>query len=200
MTLEVRPALSDAERTSLLRLARAAIGERLFADGRLARARSELAVTPALDRCAAHFVSLKARGDDGRASLRGCIGVLQPTSPLWSAVAETAPKAAFEDPRFPPLARDELGGVTIELSVLGPRVLVQDPRTIVIGSDGVQLVRGGAHAVFLPQVAPEQGWDRERLLRQLSLKAGLDEGAWRSAELYVFRAELFGEGPHAPGG
>ena len=200
MTLETGPELSADERAALLRLARAAIGERLFTDGRLARALAELTVTPALDRPAAHFVSLKTRGDGPRASLRGCIGVLQPRAPLHAALPETAAKAAFEDPRFPPLARHELETVTIELSVLGPLVPLGDPSEIEIGIHGVQLVCGSAHAVFLPQVAREQGWDRERLLTQLSLKAGLGELAWRSAELSAFRSVVFGEADQVPGG
>lgn len=202
MTIEAGPALADVERIALLRLARAAIGERLLADGRLARALAELAVTPALDRPAAHFVTLETRseGANARMSLRGCIGVLHPRSPLYSAVVDTAAKAAFEDPRFAPLSRHELGAVTIEISVLGPLAPVRDPLEIQIGTHGVQLVRGSAHAVFLPHVAREQGWDRERLLAQLALKAGLEERAWRSAELFAFRTVQFGERDQAPGG
>jgi len=200
VTLDAGPTPTAAERSSLLRLARAAIGERLFADGRLERVVAELAVTPALERRAAHFVTLRSRADGRRESLRGCIGVLQPTSPLHASIVETATKAAFEDPRFPPLGRHELEGVTIELSILGPLVPLRDPVEIEIGTHGVQLVRGSAHAVFLPQVAREQGWDVERLLAQLSRKAGLEEQAWRSAELFAFRTVHFGERDQVPGG
>ena len=200
MTLEGVPALTAAERLALLHLARAAIAERLLADGRFACAVGELATTPALERPAAHFVTLKSRGEGRREVLRGCIGVLQPTSPLRAAIGDTATKAAFEDPRFPPLAPHELEAVTIELSVLGPLSPVRHPIEIEIGAHGVQLVSGSAHAVFLPQVAREQGWDVERLLAQLSRKAGLEEHAWRSAELFVFRTVHFGEGDQVLGG
>lgn len=192
--------LSADERGALLALARAAIGERIFGDGRLAAALEALPRTPALCRPAALFVSLKTRGAEEGRNLRGCIGILQPAVPLFEEVVATAPRAAFEDPRFAPLEASELGRVKIELSVLGPLVALSDPREIVLGRDGVQLVRGSCRAVFLPQVAREQGWDRERLLAQLSLKAGLDDRAWRSAELYVFGAERFAEDDQAPGG
>jgi len=192
--------LSAAERALLLHLARAAIGERMLGGGCLARALEQLRVTPALGRHAAVFVTLKARTGAASPRLRGCIGVMQSALPLFSEVVETAPKAAFEDPRFPPLAPRELDSVTIELSVLGPLVPLSDAREIALGLDGVQLVRGSSRGVFLPQVAREQAWDRERLLSQLSLKSGLDDQAWRSAELFVFRTERFGEDDQAPGG
>ena len=192
--------LSATERRALLRLARAAIGERLHRDGRLAAAIGGLEITPSLARPAALFVTLKQPGAGGSPVLRGCIGVLEATRPLHAEVVETAPKSAFEDPRFPPLAPAELDSVTISLSVLTPLRPIASPAEVVVGRDGVQLVRGAARAVFLPQVALEQGWDRERLLAQLARKAGLDDQGWRDAELFVFGAESFGEADQAPGG
>ena len=63
-----------------------------------------------------------------------------------------------------------------------------------IGVDGVVLNKGGRSAVFLPQVAPEQGWDVNKMLTQLSLKAGLAADAWKEgANFLVFQAEVFGE-------
>ena len=47
---------------------------------------------------------------------------------------------------------------------------------IVVGRDGVLLSKEGRSAVFLPQVATEQGWNREEMLDNLCLKAGLDGG------------------------
>jgi len=194
--------LSAVERRALLDLARAAIGERLHRDGRLAATVAGLRITPALARPAALFVTLKQADPaaGGRSVLRGCIGVLEATRPLYSEVVETAPKAAFEDPRFPPLAPAELDAVTMGLSVLTPPRRLHGPGEIVVGRDGVQLVRGSARSVFLPQVALEQGWDRERLLAHLSRKAGLADQDWRSAELFAFRTESFGETDQLPGG
>jgi AMMECR1 domain-containing protein len=75
---------------------------------------------------------------------------------------------------------------------------VDDPESIVPGRDGVQLASGDRTAVFLPQVAPEQGWDRQELLENLSLKAGLKREAWKRSRLSIFQATVFGE-PTDPG-
>jgi AmmeMemoRadiSam system protein A len=145
-------------------------------------------------RTAAVFVTLRVRdGDAGASRLRGCIGTLEAKTPLREAVAEYAAQAAFADPRFPPLDRAELERLTIHLSVLGPRRGISDPRDIELGRDGVILERGRCRSVFLPEVAIEQGWDRERLLEQLALKAGLERGAWREAQLWTFETESFEE-------
>ena len=99
------------------------------------------------------------------------------------------------DPRFDALERKELDRVRIEISVLSPMQPVDDPETIVPGRDGVQLASGSRVAVFLPQVAKEQGWDREELLDNLSLKAGLKKGSWKQSRLSAFQATVFGEEP-----
>ena len=63
-----------------------------------------------------------------------------------------------------------------------------------IGIDGVVLEKSGYRAVFLPQVAPEQNWNREEMLKHLSLKAGLSADGWKEgASFLVFQAEVFGE-------
>ncbi len=113
--------------------------------------------------------------------------------PLYRAVLETAPRAATDDPRFSPMTARELPEVRIEISALTPPERVSDPDTIVIGRDGLQLRAGARLAVFLPQVAVEQRWDVNRLLEQLSLKAGLPARGWRGpdAELWSFSAEVF---------
>ncbi len=105
-----------------------------------------------------------------------------------------AAAAAFEDRRFPPLSRGELAGITIEISALTPPRAIDGIAEIVLGRDGVILRKGMRSAVFLPQVAVEQGWDRDTLLTQLALKAGLPGDAWREgAEFQTFQAEVFSE-------
>jgi AmmeMemoRadiSam system protein A len=140
----------------------------------------------------ATFVTLKIPDRDGF-RLRGCIGNMEPYRPLYRSVFENARKAAFSDPRFDPLERQELDRTRIEISVLTPMRPVADPSEIVPGRDGVQLRRSGRTAVFLPQVATEQGWDRIALLENLCRKAGLAQTAWKKAELLVFQAIVFGE-------
>ena len=186
--------IGDDARRTLLQIARAAIRDAVLADDSLRPALERTPHSAELESRRAVFVTLKSRGEAQDAeSLRGCIGHMSPRSPLLETVAEIAPKAALEDPRFPPLDESELNQVRISLSVLSPREALDDPSEIVIGVDGVELVHGERHAVFLPSVAAVQGWDIQQLLRQLSLKAGLTAEAWREATLFRFRGESFGE-------
>jgi hypothetical protein len=191
------PELTQAERSALLAVARAAIGEKLLDDGRLGRTLERLEITGPLAAQRGLFVTLTVPADpsarDSESRLRGCIGTMKGSGPLYLAVAETARSAAFDDPRFPPLGLDELDEVRLEISVLSPTHPVDDWRRIELGVDGVQLDREPHRAVFLPQVALEQGWELQQLLRQLSLKAGLPPDGWRSAGLSTFRTESFSE-------
>jgi len=135
------------------------------------------------------FVTLNIRG-----RLRGCIGELLPMRPLWSAVVGRAVSAAFEDPRFPELSREELDSVDIEVSVLTPPVPVSSFRDIAVGRHGVILQKNGRQSVFLPQVAVEQGWDLKTMLSHLSVKAGLSQDDWREGcSFMVFTAQVFHE-------
>ncbi len=135
------------------------------------------------------FVTLTQRG-----ALRGCIGHIVGSEPLVAAVIENAISAAQRDPRFPPVTAAELASLEIEISVLTPLQAVSGPQDIVVGRHGVVLERGGRRAVFLPQVAPEQGWDRDTMLDHLALKAGLPRDAWRKgANFEVFEAFVFSE-------
>jgi AmmeMemoRadiSam system protein A len=124
--------------------------------------------------------------------LRGCIGTLEGREPLARAVAVNGRTAAVGDPRFPPVTPDELSNITLEVSVLTPLRPVAGPAEIVIGRHGILLQKLGRQAVFLPQVATEQGWDLPTTLTHLCRKAGLPGEAWREgAGLRVFEAEVF---------
>ena len=71
---------------------------------------------------------------------------------------------------------------------------IPGPEEIVIGRDGVLLRKEGHSAVYLPQVAVEQGWNKEETLDHLCVKAGLSEGCWRTnTQLYIFQSEIFDE-------
>ena len=137
------------------------------------------------------FVTLKKRGN-----LRGCIGRMIPDRPLAELVGAMALQSAFEDPRFPPVTARELADLEVEISVLTPMKQVAGPNDIVVGRDGVLLQQKGRSAVFLPQVAPEQGWGRDEMLDNLSCKAGLPAKAWREpgACFLTFQAIVFHEG------
>ena len=102
--------------------------------------------------------------------------------------------AALKDPRFQPVKPDELKHIEIEISVLSPLKQIDDPAQIVIGRDGVLLIKEGASAVFLPQVAPEQNWNRTEMLGNLCLKAGLATNCWeKDVTLQTFQADVFSE-------
>ena len=137
------------------------------------------------------FVTLT---DRATGALRGCIGEIMPMRPLVEAVAGRAVDSALHDPRFMPVTERELSGIRVEVSALTPPKPVASWRDIVLGRDGMTLEKDGAFAVFLPQVAPEQGWDLETTLSYLSRKAGLSADAWRDdAKFETFQAEVFHE-------
>lgn len=184
--------LSEQERRTLLELARASLSDAAGRAGSVAAAMEAVTLTPNLEQRRATFVTLKAPGPDGW-RLRGCIGTLEADEPLYRAVIANARRSAVQDPRFSPVTLDEADRLRIEISVLTRPEAVARPDEVVVGRDGVELERPPHRAVFLPQVAPEQGWNRTTLLEHLALKAGLPRTGWRDAMLRTFRAEVFGE-------
>ncbi|MBW2100218.1 MAG: AmmeMemoRadiSam system protein A, partial [Deltaproteobacteria bacterium] len=132
--------------------------------------------------------------------LRGCIGNIEPISSLAEGVKQNAINAAFKDPRFPPLKKDELPDVTIEISVLTiPRVIDFEDgedlkRKLQPGIHGVILSKGFCCATFLPQVW-EQLPDKEIFLEHLCQKGGLGKKSWQNTEttVKVYEAECFSE-------
>ena len=127
-------------------------------------------------------------------ALRGCLGTIADDVRLGEAVARLAADVSTEDFRFARLQPAELPRVAIELSVLTPAEIVTDPATIDVGRDGLIVEQGTRRGLLLPQVAVEHEWDRETLLNQTCIKAGLPSSAWRhGATIRRFQAEVFGE-------
>jgi len=183
--------LSDAERRLLIEHARAAVlarigraGERGVPDG------DGQPAAPALAAPGAAFVTLHVGG-----ALRGCIGTLERRRPLWTVVGDMAAAAATRDPRFPPIDTADLKTMTVEISVLTPDVVIHRPEEIEIGRHGLDIRRGAARGLLLPQVAVEHGLDREKFLAATCRKAGLPATAWHDAdtEIRVFEADVFGD-------
>jgi len=146
---------------------------------------------PFLEKPLGAFVTL--RKDE---KLRGCIGRFEPNQPLWQIVQQMAIAAATEDRRFSPVTATELPQIKIEISVLSPRRRIKSAAEIEIGKHGVYLQKGNRSGVFLPQVAAENNWDKEMLLKQLCIsKAGLPPGCHTdpATELYTFTAQVFEE-------
>lgn len=126
-------------------------------------------------------------------ALRGCMGSLVGTRPLYLEVERVAVMAATQDPRFPPVSIAELPELHVEITVLGPLELVADVSTIEIGVHGLFIVKDGRQGALLPQVASDRGWNRTEFLAQVCHKAGLSPDAWNTAELFRFTAEVFEE-------
>lgn len=136
------------------------------------------------------FVSLHKAGE-----LRGCIGYIMPISPLFETVVEMAKAAALHDNRFEPVISAELEEIDIEISVLTPPAPIKTLDEFVIGRHGIIISLEGRQAVFLPQVAVEQNWDKPTTLMHLCRKAGLPFDAYKRPEMQfkVFEAIVFGE-------
>jgi uncharacterized protein (TIGR00296 family) len=139
------------------------------------------------------FVTLN-RVHKGAKRLRGCIGLPYPTTPLVQAVIEAALSAATQDPRFPPVALEELEKIIFEVSVLTPpeRVTVEKPTDypskIKIGRDGLVIEKGYYKGLLLPQVPVEWKWNNEEFLCQCCMKAGLSPDCWllKDTKIYSF--------------
>ncbi|MDR0473788.1 MAG: AmmeMemoRadiSam system protein A [Treponema sp.] len=127
--------------------------------------------------------------------LRGCIGRMSASFPLEETVRLMAHEAAFGDPRFPPLSKEELPMVSIEISALSPMEACHDPGSVKVGLHGLYLVYGGRSGVLLPQVPVEQGWNQDEYLEYICIKAGLPPGSYNApgAKLSTFTALVFGE-------
>jgi AmmeMemoRadiSam system protein B/AmmeMemoRadiSam system protein A len=125
------------------------------------------------------FVTLRKAG-----KLRGCIGYVAPVKPVWEAVLDNAEAAALRDGRFAPVGPGELADLDVEVSVLTEPVAIPDWTGFEVGRHGIVLVKGARRAVFLPDVAVEQGWDREQTLAHLARKAGLPADGWREGAQY----------------
>jgi uncharacterized protein len=137
-----------------------------------------------LDREYGAFCTLKIRGN-----LRGCIGNFAGTAPLREVLPRVIRESALDDPRFPPVTPRELPDISVSLSILFYSEPVGSATAIQPGRDGVILKVGRRRAVFLPEVATEQGWDRETLLEGLCRKGGLPPASWKreDARLETFR-------------
>ena len=134
------------------------------------------------------FTSLYLRGE-----LRGCVGYVPPSLPVYRAVAETAQAAAFEDNRFLPVNAQESPYLQVQLSIL-TRPEPIHPERVEIGRHGLLISWQGRRGLLLPQVPVEHGWDRATFLEQTCRKAGLPLDAWqRGAMVAAFSAEIFGD-------
>jgi len=134
--------------------------------------------------------------------LRGCIGFPDPVFSLNEGLPRAALAAAFQDPRFPPLKKEELVKVVFEVSVLTKPELVKVKSCddyldeIRVGEDGLIVDNGVSRGLLLPVVAVDYGWNAEEFLNHTCLKAFLPEDSWqdtKDCKVYKFQAQVFSE-------
>jgi hypothetical protein len=187
------PALGEADKRLLLQLARQTLEDALHASGAAASAAPRVnrdQMPDALSSACGVFVTLTKNS-----RLRGCIGFVESNLPLSVSVPRAALLAALRDTRFEPVRADELRDISIEISVLSPVKPVANVQEILVGRDGLIIKSDGNSGLLLPQVATENGWNRDEFLKQTCRKAGLPDDAWRSSGTSIsrFTATVFNE-------
>ncbi len=194
---EDSPPLAQAAGARLVRLARAALVTQLAGGGDLDRELATFHGDPVFDRQQGVFVTLQRIDPaeiEAEGKLRGCVGQVLPAYPIYQAVVEAAVAAAIHDGRFEPVKAAELDRLEVELTVLSVPRPVASWKEIKLGTHGIVLEKDRRRALFLPQVAPEQGWTLEQTLSALSRKAGLSPDAWKEgAAISVFTGQVFEE-------
>jgi AmmeMemoRadiSam system protein A len=146
---------------------------------------------PELTEYRATFVTLQIDNQ-----LRGCIGMLEAVRPLVEDIAENAFSAAFKDPRFPPLSKEEFDKLEIHLSILTPseQIIFESEQDLIAqlrpNIDGLILEEGHRRGTFLPSVW-EQLPDPKVFIRHLKQKAGLKADYWSaSIKVYRYKTEM----------
>lgn len=177
--------LTDEEKQALKEIALGSIRDSL--DGKRIKTSRLADLYPKLKEKCGAFVTLHEHG-----RLRGCIGHFGEDVPLHETVALMARAAAFEDPRFTPVRRDELDDISLSLSVLTPMRRIQSLDEFELHRHGIYIKKGRRSGTFLPQVADEVNWTKEEFVGHCSRdKAGIGWDGWRDAELYVYEAIVF---------
>ncbi len=182
--------LTQTEQTIALKLARHIL-ERAF--GLTQKDYQDYKNYPVFFESRGVFVTLYNKNNG---QLRGCIGLIEPIKPLAEGIIEMAQAAAFHDPRFIPLTKQELNNIKIEISVLTQPQPIKNIKEIQLGKHGVIIRRGNRSGVYLPQVATETGWNLTTFLSNLCVtKAGLETDCWQNpaTQIYTFEAQVFKE-------
>lgn len=188
-----RSKLNEKEGRYLLGVARSTIEKALF--DRAKEAAADEISSPKFNERRGTFVTLTIGGN-----LRGCIGHIIPHESLIEGIRVNAINAAFRDPRFRPLTKEEYDRIKIEISILteprplsyaGAQDLLDKLRPEI---DGVIIKKGYHQATFLPQVW-EQLPRKEEFLTHLCLKAGLPGDEWKKGDLEVstYQVQAFEE-------
>ncbi len=133
--------------------------------------------------------------------LRGCIGFPEPVYPLGEGVIKSAIAAAVQDPRFPPVTKEEMDDIIVEVSLLSqPAVLnvknrKELPSKIEIGRDGLIAERDALAGLLLPQIAVDDKMDEKAFLNAVCWKAWMEPDCSKDTDTSIstFNAEIFYE-------
>lgn len=152
-------------------------------------------LTPLLEKPHGAFTTIWKLNKGLDRELRGCIGQVIPTKPLYETVAEKILDSAYHDSRFKPVQPSELKNLQIQISVLQDPKPVKSYKEIVLHKHGIILTNDGFSALFLPTVPREFGFSLIQTLQELSVKAGLPRNAWKlpTTTFQVFEAQDFEE-------
>lgn len=178
--------LTDEEKKFLISIARNSIIASL---GKNKESKLSIPSNPVYHSKCGAFVTLTCNDN-----LRGCIGYIISEKPLHKTISDSARHAAFEDPRFSPIAKEELPDIKIEISILSEPFPMKDYEDIEIGKHGL-ILEEPRRALLLPQVPIEHSMDREQFLSALCRKAGLYSNYWKETKLKIslFTATVFSE-------
>lgn len=101
-----------------------------------------------LTRRAGVFVSLHERGE-----LRGCIGTIGPTQPnVALEILRNGVLACSEDPRFPPVAAEELDWLEYSVDVLDEPESIASEAELDVREYGVIVTKGWRRGLLLPNL------------------------------------------------
>jgi MEMO1 family protein len=179
--------LEKKEKIKLLSIARNTL-KTYLTDGNIPLI-DENDLSPSLKKPCGAFVTLHKNK-----ALRGCIGNFQGTEALYKTVQNMAVSAALKDYRFPPLTKEELEYVDIEISVLSPMKKIKSIDEIELGKHGIYIKAGSRSGTFLPQVARDTQWSKEEFLGHCSRdKAGIGWEGWKNADIFIYEALIFSE-------
>ena len=127
--------------------------------------------------------------------LRGCIGYIEGFKPVSESLSELAHSAAFGDPRFSPLSKEEFPGTNIEITLLSIPREIKEISEIQVGVHGLIITRGGNRGLLLPQVATEHKMDATQFIEATCNKAGLVKDSWqnRDTKIGIFEGYIFSD-------
>lgn len=178
---------TENEKQSLLSIARNTITNHLKSSKY--NPLTDFELTPNMKLECGAFVTLHKKG-----KLRGCIGRFTANQPLYKTIQDMAIASATQDHRFNKVDIIELEEIDIEISVLTPLVKINSIDEFILGKHGIYIKKNGMTGTFLPQVATQTGWTKEEFLGHCAQdKAGIGWDGWKSAELYIYEAIIFGE-------